>query len=142
MADTLSALAQRLQKKNLEIYEKSEEKLVFGKDECRGEILYFYNVVSCILAKPINKPPKEEDYRKINDLINETTFGKHSIKYNEDTKKYDYLFHLEFNTQNVPLIQTIRYAFKAFSLAYDIITCPDMPTAYRLISQYEGSLAQ
>ena len=142
MTNTKKKLAEKIETNGVQIYESSDSKLVFGKGDCLCTVIFCYDIVTCDVSKAIIRDePGPDEFRKINDLINETRFGKHSLKYNPKKRKFDYIFSVEFSSKNYLVYETIQYALRPFSIAYDIMVCPDIKTAYQMIAKYQDVIA-
>lgn len=142
MTDTNRKLAEKIKANGIEVYECSKHKLVFGKGDCKCEVMFCLGTITCDCSKAILRDkPGPDEFRKINDLINETRFGKHSLKYNTKKGRFDYIFSVEFNSENYPVLETIQYAIRAFNKAYDIIVCPDIKTSYQMIATYRDVIS-
>ena len=128
---------------NVKIYKSTEHLLSFGKDDCFCVVRLHRGTMTCDVSKPIKKSePGLDDYRKINDLINETRFGKHSLKYNPDKRIFNYVFSLEFDAEHYDVLDTVQYAMQAFAIAYDIMNLTDTRTAYRRIEAFQDAISK
>lgn len=128
---------------SVKIYECTEHLLSFGSADCYCVVRMHHGTMTCDVSKPIKKSePGLDDYRKINDLINETRFGKHSLKYDPEKRNFNYIFSLEFDAEHYNVLDTVQYAMKAFAVAYDIINLPDTRTAYRQIEAYRTAISK
>lgn len=144
MAYTLDALRKQIESSDtsVKINECTEHLLSFGTADCLCVVRMHHGTLTCDVSKPIKKSePGLDDYRKINDLINETRFGKHSLKYDPEKRNFNYIFALEFDAEHFDVLDTVQYAMKAFAIAYDIINLPDTKTAYRRIETYSAALS-
>lgn len=112
-------------------------KLFLSKDDYKCDIVVCFDIITCDCIKTTHSNEQDIDkLYKINELNNATIFGKHWLRYNKNTKEYDYIFAVEFSYNNYQLYETIIYAMDSFEKFYDIVTCPDIKTSYRMIDAF------
>ena len=98
-------------------------------------------LILCFTKDFSAEPPALDEYHKLNDLTVKTHFGKHAIVYDEDTRRYRYMFAFDVDITNSDIADmqgAIQGAFEKAAKGYEIITCPDMARAYKKLAAFKG----